>query len=60
MTKGTSGWQLLFADVSLRGDEFDWVVDGLRSMLKTFPDLFPKHDCEPLTRRLEERLSRRR
>jgi hypothetical protein len=60
VTKGTSGWQLLFADVSLRGDEFDWVVDGLRSMLETFPDLFPKHDCEPLTRRLEERLSRRR
>ncbi|MGY5124329.1 hypothetical protein [Streptomyces nigrescens] len=60
VTKGTSGWQLLFADASLRDDEFDWVVDSLRSMLETFPDLFPKHDYEPLRRRLEERLSRRR
>ncbi|SEC35076.1 hypothetical protein SAMN04489727_3439 [Amycolatopsis tolypomycina] len=56
VTKGTSGWQLLFTDVSLRDDEFDWVVEGLQAMLETFPDLFPGYDYEPLRRRLEERL----
>ncbi|WP_432117479.1 hypothetical protein [Streptomyces sp. bgisy032] len=56
VTKGTFGWQYLFTDVSLRGDDFAETGRRLTDMLTLFPELFPGYDYQPLRRRLAERL----
>ncbi|MGW4232160.1 hypothetical protein ACWEF9_23180 [Streptomyces sp. NPDC004980] len=56
VTKGTFGWQYLFTDVSLRGDEFRVIRRRLQNMLDVFPEMFPGDDYAPLRRRLSERL----
>ncbi|QIP88024.1 hypothetical protein GLX30_32915 [Streptomyces sp. Tu 2975] len=56
LTKGTFGWQYLFADVSLRSEGFERVLFSLRSMVEAFPRLFPDHDYSDLRARLEARL----
>lgn len=56
ITKGVIGWQYLFADVSLSDREFSNTLDGLRTMLRVFPEHFPDHDYAPLQQRLEARL----
>lgn len=52
VTKGTYGWQYLFADTDLQGPEFHDTLQGLTSMLEVFPALFPGHDYEDLRTRL--------
>lgn len=54
-TKGTFGWPLLFADVSLADDVFSEHVTNLRSMVEIFPSVFPQHDYAELRERLEAR-----
>jgi len=56
LTKGTYGWQYLYADVTLRGSGHQSTVDYLQRMLEIFPELFPQHDYRPLRKRLEARL----
>ncbi|MFE3598879.1 hypothetical protein [Streptomyces sp. NPDC059142] len=56
LTKGTYGWQYLFADVSLGATEFEAVENSMKQMLRLFPSLFPDFDYEPLRVRLAERL----
>ncbi|MGI5424124.1 hypothetical protein [Streptomyces sp. CA-179760] len=56
MTKGTFGWQYLFTDVSLRGDDFGETGRRLNDMLTVFPELFPGYDYQPLRSRLAARL----
>ncbi|MER7106988.1 hypothetical protein [Streptomyces sp. NPDC000229] len=56
LTKGTYGWQYLYADISLRESGFESKVHYLTSMLEVFPDLFPAYDYTPLAERLEARL----
>ncbi|MDA3645973.1 hypothetical protein LZ318_15680 [Saccharopolyspora indica] len=56
LTRGTYGWQYLFAEMSLRGSEFGWVVTAIRTMLRAFPALFPEDDFTPLRDRLRDRL----
>ncbi|MFE0374325.1 hypothetical protein ACFW1M_01835 [Streptomyces inhibens] len=56
VTKGTFGWQYLFTDVRLRGDDFGATGKRLENMLTVFPEIFPDHDYKPLRRRLAERL----
>ncbi|WP_129797007.1 hypothetical protein [Streptomyces sp. F001] len=56
VTKGTFGWQYLFTDVSLRGDDFGETGRRLSDMLTVFPELFPGYDYQPLRRRLAARL----
>lgn len=55
-TKGTTGWQYLFADVDFKDSWLEEVGGDLRTMLDTFPALFPEYDYEPLRARLEARL----
>ncbi|MET9764540.1 hypothetical protein ABZ016_36675 [Streptomyces sp. NPDC006372] len=56
VTKGTFGWQYLFADVDLGESGLGSVADDLRTMLDVFPQLFPGHDYSDLRTRLEARL----
>ncbi|MFE4373864.1 hypothetical protein ACFRMN_37655 [Streptomyces sp. NPDC056835] len=56
LTKGTFGWQYLFADISLRGIFFQETVEGLRRMISLFPEIFPGRDYSSLAARLEARL----
>lgn len=56
VTKGTYGWQYLFADVSLADDIHHHTVENARRMLEVFPRLFPGYDYAPLAARLEARL----
>ncbi|MFG2828970.1 hypothetical protein ACGFWI_16170 [Streptomyces sp. NPDC048434] len=56
ITKGTHGWQYLYADVDLGDSGFGGIADDMRNMLEVFPTLFPDYEYEPLRRRLEERL----
>ncbi|RKT84196.1 hypothetical protein SAMN05421805_103122 [Saccharopolyspora antimicrobica] len=56
LTRGTYGWQHLLAEMSLRGSEFGWVVAAMKTMLRTFPALFPEDDFSPLRDRLRDRL----
>nr|WTB34347.1 hypothetical protein OG781_36935 [Streptomyces sp. NBC_00830] len=56
LTKGTRGWQYLFADVSFRDQALGDIGNSVRNMLDIFPELFPEHDYTSLRRRLEERL----
>ncbi|MEV0226424.1 hypothetical protein [Streptomyces sp. NPDC050704] len=56
LTKGTFGWQYLYADVSLRSEGFEGVVYALESMIEVFPDVFPGQDYASLADRLQERL----
>lgn len=59
LTKGTSGWQFLFCDITkdLR-ETYDLRTASrqLKTMLDVFPELFPGHDYSGLRARLEERL----
>jgi hypothetical protein len=55
-TKGTTGWQYLFADVDFKDSWLEEVGSDLQTMLETFPALFPEYDYEPLRARLEARL----
>ncbi|MDF3143921.1 MULTISPECIES: hypothetical protein [unclassified Streptomyces] len=55
-TKGTTGWQYLFADVDFKDSWLEEVGSNLQTMLETFPTLFPEYDYEPLRARLEARL----
>ncbi|ADD45703.1 hypothetical protein [Stackebrandtia nassauensis] len=59
LTKGTSGWQFLFCDITkeLRTDyDFTTAARDIKTMLDVFPELFPNHDYSGLRARLEERL----
>ncbi|MDG4861290.1 hypothetical protein P8605_24460 [Streptomyces sp. T-3] len=56
VTKGVYGWQYLFADVSLREDEFIHTRERLAKMLQVLPEIFPQHDYTDLRTRLEARL----
>jgi hypothetical protein len=59
LTKGTSGWQFLFCDITkeLRKTyDFDTASRHMKTMLDVFPELFPGHDYSGLRARLEERL----
>lgn len=56
ITKGVSGWQYLFADVSLADEKFAIYENKMSHMLNVFPSLFPDHDYAPLRARLEARL----
>ncbi len=56
VTKGTCGWQYLFADVDLNTTEMHTTAVGLNVMLEKFPEQFPEYDYEPLRQRLEARL----
>ncbi|MFE7107896.1 hypothetical protein ACFU98_22725 [Streptomyces sp. NPDC057575] len=56
VTKGTFGWQYLFADVLLGHPDFESVKNQLTTMLEVFPRLFPAWDYADLSRRLEARL----
>ncbi|WP_327351819.1 hypothetical protein [Streptomyces sp. NBC_01304] len=57
ITKGTFGWQYLFADdVALGHPDFEHVKSHLTTMLQEFPRLFPAWDYADLSRRLEARL----
>lgn len=55
VTKGTFGWQYLYADVSLHGLGSQ-VVENLQTMLEVFPRVFPEYDYSDLRTRLEARL----
>ncbi|WP_327190340.1 hypothetical protein [Streptomyces xinghaiensis] len=55
VTKGTFGWQYLFAPVSLR-NLGKRVINNLEAMLEVFPTAFPEYDYTPLQARLEARL----
>ncbi|MGW5647952.1 hypothetical protein ACWEV3_31850 [Saccharopolyspora sp. NPDC003752] len=55
LTKGTFGWQYLFTDADLAGDDFHHTASSLRSMLRFFPELFPHHDYAPLQERFDAR-----
>ncbi|MDA3645421.1 hypothetical protein OU416_15210 [Saccharopolyspora indica] len=56
ITKGTYGWQFLFADVRLdEYEDFEVVGRFAKLMLEVFPRLFPDHDYAPLRSRLAER-----
>ncbi|TMU99250.1 hypothetical protein [Streptomyces sp. DASNCL29] len=56
VTKGTFGWQYLYIDVHLRGDEYEATAARLGNMLWVFADLFPGYDYTSLQGRLAERL----
>ncbi|MFJ6746812.1 hypothetical protein ACIQNI_01270 [Streptomyces sp. NPDC091266] len=56
LTKGVTGWQYLFADVSLGAREYDSTLESLRTMLQVLPEHFADHDYQPLAARLEARL----
>ncbi|WP_255954516.1 hypothetical protein [Streptomyces odontomachi] len=56
LTKGTYGWQFLFADVTLSGRELSDQAKYIRRMLQVFPALFPQYDYASLARRFEARL----
>lgn len=56
VTKGTAGWQYLFADVDFKSPWMQEVGSELKTMLATFPALFPQYDYAPLRARLEARL----
>lgn len=56
VTKGTSGWQYLFADIHFSSDELHTTAADLNVMLETFPEVFPSHEYQPLHVRFEERL----
>ncbi|MEU4682481.1 hypothetical protein [Streptomyces xinghaiensis] len=56
LTKGTTGWQYLFADVQLGAADLNTSADMLETMFDTFPDLFPDHDYSTLRQRWEARL----
>lgn len=56
VTKGITGWQYLFADVSLSASEYDSTLESIRTMLQILPEHFPSYDYEPLKGRLEARL----
>ncbi|MFC4907874.1 hypothetical protein [Actinomadura gamaensis] len=57
VTKGTFGWQYLFAGTSLRND--DGTATRLSTMLELFPKWFPDHDYKPFRQRLDMALKRR-
>ncbi|CAL9329500.1 hypothetical protein [Streptomyces sp. enrichment culture] len=57
VTKGTFGWQYLFAESPLSSDSSTAV--RLRTMLGLFPKWFPDHDYKPFRRRLDMALKRR-
>ncbi|WP_210574799.1 hypothetical protein [Streptomyces sp. GESEQ-4] len=54
--KGVSGWQYLFTDTDLSGDEFDVLSGYLKNALNSFPTLFPRYDYSDMRARLEARL----
>lgn len=54
--KGVSGWQYLFTDTDLSGDEFDVLSGSLTNALTSFPTLFPRYDYADLRARLTARL----
>ncbi|MFD4032529.1 hypothetical protein ACFWVP_18900 [Streptomyces sp. NPDC058637] len=55
-TKGVSGWHYLFADVSLKDEEFTFYEGPLTAALDVLPQLFPEHDYAPLRARLADRV----
>lgn len=56
LTKGTTGWQYLFADVQLGAAEFNTSADMLQTMFDRFPHIFPEYDYSELRQRWEARL----
>ncbi|MFE2036852.1 hypothetical protein ACFXBB_27125 [Streptomyces scopuliridis] len=56
VTKGVSGWQYLFADVSLSERNFRSFARSLEKSLEVFPELFPDYDYTDLRTRLQERM----
>ncbi|AOS64309.1 hypothetical protein [Actinoalloteichus hymeniacidonis] len=56
ITKGATGWQLLFTDISMsEGGAFAGTGRRMEDMLEVLPTLFPDHDYQPLRERLAER-----
>ncbi|MEU9879872.1 hypothetical protein [Streptomyces phaeochromogenes] len=55
LTKGTRGWQYLFADVPFRDSPIAEIAENVTHMLQVFPDLFPEHDYSELQQRWEAR-----
>lgn len=58
LTKGTSGWQFLFCEITKdmkSGYDFSTAARHMRTMLDVFPELFPGHDYSGLRARLDER-----
>ncbi|WP_190822746.1 hypothetical protein [Saccharopolyspora pogona] len=55
-TKGTRGWEFLFASIELGKPDFRDIVANLRNMLEVFPRLFPTYDYTPFRDRLAARL----
>lgn len=56
VTKGVSGWQYLFADISLAERDFRGFAGNLEKSLELFPELFPGYEYDSLRARLEERM----
>lgn len=56
ITKGSYGWQYLFADVDLNEPGLGDIKTSLTTMLDTFPVMFPDHSYADLRARLEARL----
>ncbi|MEV0369964.1 hypothetical protein AB0I10_09090 [Streptomyces sp. NPDC050636] len=56
VTKGTYGWQYLFAADSTQDNDFQDAAENMQNMLSVFPNIFPEHDYEPLQERLTQRL----
>lgn len=56
ITRGTYGWQYLFADVDLAKPRFRDIVQNVKNMLEVFPRLFPQHSYASTRERLEARL----
>ncbi|GAB3440863.1 hypothetical protein [Actinophytocola sediminis] len=56
LTKGTTGWQYLFADVQLGAAELNTPASMLETMFDTFPTAFPDHDYSALRQRWQARL----
>ncbi|GAA3357314.1 hypothetical protein [Saccharopolyspora gregorii] len=54
LTKGSFGWQYLFADISINNLSRD-VVQNIDAMLRVFPNEFPGYEYRDLQSRLEAR-----
>jgi hypothetical protein len=55
VTKGTFGWQYLFAEVDLSRPQFTWHTENLTAALDRLPTLFPGHPYTELRSRFEVR-----
>jgi hypothetical protein len=56
LTRGASGWQYLFAGVSLADSRLTGLAENLANMVDLFPRIFPGPDYGPIGERLAQRL----